>query len=138
MSEIITDNLTGKTAAGNVTITDGSVTMQMQQGLIKWWINQDMQTVTGQNTRNSLNIASYVDGGTGKTQLTFSNNMNDADYCVGMGQGDGGGFNDYRSLNHGNDTTMTTSRFDFYTININTGALDDYQWAWLQSTGDLA
>jgi len=140
MSTVITDNLTGKASAGNVTITSegGAVTMQLQQGLVKWWINQDQQTVTGQNTRDSFNIASYVDGGTGKTQLNFSNNMNNANYCVAMGQGDGGGFNDYRSLNHENGSSMTTSRFDFYSININSGALDDYQWAWLQSTGDLA
>ena len=39
MSTVITDNLTGKTAAGNVTITSegGSATMQLQQGLAKAW-----------------------------------------------------------------------------------------------------
>ena len=37
MSEIITNKLTGKTAAGDVDITSegGAVTMQLQQGLAK-------------------------------------------------------------------------------------------------------
>ena len=39
MSTVITDNLTGKTSAGNVTITSegGSATMQLQQGVAKAW-----------------------------------------------------------------------------------------------------
>ena len=37
MSTVITDNLTGKTSAGDVTITSegGSATMQLQQGVAK-------------------------------------------------------------------------------------------------------
>jgi len=142
LSKIDADGVTGLqetlTATTTVPSEGGAVTTNLVQGLIKWWINQDMQTLSAQNTRNSFNISSYVDGGTGKTELTFSNNMGDADYCVTMGQGDGGGFNDSRSLNHGNETTMSTSRFDFYSYNISGSYLDDYQWAWLQSTGDLA
>ena len=43
MSEIITDKLTGKTSAGDVTITSegGSATMQLQQGVAKVWCNLD-------------------------------------------------------------------------------------------------
>ena len=135
LTQIVNDGLGASLTA---TSEGGAVTTSIQQGLVKWWINQDMQTLSSQNTRDSFNIASYVDGGTGKTELNFSNNMNNANYCVAMGQGDGGGFNDNRSLNHENASTISTSRFDFFSININSTALDDYEWAWLQSTGDLA
>lgn len=142
LSKIDADGVSGLqetlTATTTVPSEGGAVTTNVVQGLIKWWINQDQQTVVGQATRDSFNISSFSDSGAGKTELNFSNSMNNADYCVAMGQGDGGGFNDSRSLNHENASAMTTSQFDFYGYNINGNYLDDYQWAWLQSTGDLA
>ena len=69
MSEIITDKLTGKTAAGNVTITSegGSATMQLQQGVAKLWMQgQGDATVT-----DSFNQASMTDIGTGFLVLIF-------------------------------------------------------------------
>ena len=60
MSTVITDNLTGKTSAGDVTITSegGSATMQLQQGVAKMFYN-----LNGEGTialRNSLNISFKV------------------------------------------------------------------------------
>ena len=69
MSEIITDKLTGKTAAGDVTITTGSSTMQLQQGVAKAWLSSDATT----SLYNSLNISSGTDHGTGDYSHTLTN-----------------------------------------------------------------
>lgn len=80
MSEIITNKLTGKTAAGDVTITSegGAATMQLQQGVAKAWANID-----GNNTAHiddSFNAASLNDLGTGRYKVTFTNAMNISEY----------------------------------------------------------
>ncbi len=89
MSEIITDKLTGKTAAGSVTITSegGAVTMQLQQGLCKsWcdWNNQGTPTVDA-----SFNISSLTDSATGKTGLNLTSSMSSATYAQSGAGSDG-------------------------------------------------
>ena len=82
MSEIITDKLTGKTSAGDVTITSegGSATMQLQQGLAKSWVN--LTQISTQTVRDSLNIASITDAGNGRTYpISYTNSMNNDDYA---------------------------------------------------------
>jgi len=85
MSEIITDKLTGKTSAGDVTITSegGAATMQLQQGLAKVWIN-----FNGTGTiaiRDSYAVTSIVDDGTGTYTTNFSNAMSNINYSVPIG-----------------------------------------------------
>jgi hypothetical protein len=81
MSEIITDNLTGKTAAGNVTITSegGSATMQLQQGVAKNW---SLITVSGgtPSSADSLNTASLTDDSTGNVFINLTNAMSSVNY----------------------------------------------------------
>ena len=77
MSEIITDNLTGKTAAGDVTITSegGAVTMQLQQGLAKAWVGyatDSSQSIVG----DTFNVSGFTDVSTGYSRHSFTNNMN--------------------------------------------------------------
>ena len=81
MSTVITDNLTGKTAAGNVTITSegGSVTMQLQQGLVKAW--HKINGTGTISTYDSFNISSIDDDGTGLYGYNFTNSMNSTDYA---------------------------------------------------------
>jgi len=101
MSEIITDKLTGKTAAGNVTITSegGSATMQLQQGVAKAWINMDgTGTIT---TRDSFNISSITDIGTGTYQHNSTNAMSSDNYTCVYNAGNGDGNSD-DSTNPGN------------------------------------
>jgi len=79
MSEILVNKLTGKTAAGNVTITDGSVTMKLQDGVIKFWTAYDAQT---QTTDGSLNQSSLTDQQTGIFYSSFTNSFGSAtDKC---------------------------------------------------------
>ena len=78
MSEIITDKLTGKTSAGNVTITSegGAVTMQLQQGLAKAWLDCDNDA----SLNDSLNIASGTDNGVGNYTHSLVSSMSSGDY----------------------------------------------------------
>ena len=130
------DDLRGNTAAGNITITSegGSATMQLQQGLTKWWIT--LQLETSQITHDSFNISSTSDDATGTATVTFTNNMNNDDYCATMGQSDGGGFNDLRSLNHEETQAYSTSQFGFYAVSGT--SLNDYIRCWVAGIGDLA
>tara|TARA_R100000900_G_scaffold140969_1_gene121753 strand:- start:2693 stop:3097 length:405 start_codon:yes stop_codon:yes gene_type:complete len=82
MSTVITDNLTGKTSAGDVTITSegGSATMQLQQGVAKAWLN-----LTGEGTiaiNDSLNISSADDNGTGNFDQNYTNNLGNQNYSA--------------------------------------------------------
>jgi len=82
MSEVITDKLTGRATAGDVTITSegGSATMQLQQGVCKQWCN-----LLGAGTisvQDSFNNASITDNGTGYYKTSFTNNMNNGTYII--------------------------------------------------------
>jgi hypothetical protein len=78
MSEIITDKLTGRATAGDVTITSegGAVTMQLQQGVAKIWVNIDQTTNV---IENSFNTASFTDNGTGNMTVTYTNSLSSGD-----------------------------------------------------------
>ena len=144
MSEIITNKLTGKTAAGNVTITSegGSATMQLQQGVAKAWVS--FNGVGTPAVRNSLNTSSITDTATGDYTAAFTNSMNDSDYAIaGSGQRDGTyAVNSYgievdvkRASTH--STYITTSN---YAINTKwgNGAEQDPRSALVITHGDLA
>ena len=80
MSEIKVDTLTGKTTANDITVTVGATaTMSLEQGLAKAWTNAHSH---GGAIRDSFNIASLTDGGTGIYTHTFTSNMGNADYSV--------------------------------------------------------
>ena len=83
MSSILVDNLTGKTTAGNVTVTSegGAATMHMQQGLAKAWAFTD-GTGTA-SVSDSLNIGGFTDNGTGDYTFSFSSAMGNATYGGG-------------------------------------------------------
>jgi len=84
MSEIKVDTLTGKTTAGNITVTSegGAATMQLQQGLAKAWHKANS---TGTTLNDSLNVSSLGDQGTGQQVINLTNNMNNANYMGAQG-----------------------------------------------------
>jgi len=77
MSEIITDKLTGKTSAGDVTITSegGSATMQLQQGVAKVWIDIPLGAAS---INDSFNVSSLDDDGTGDFGVNVTNSFDNA------------------------------------------------------------
>jgi len=107
MSEIITNKLTGKTAAGDVTITDGAVTYKMQDGLAKAYINL---TGTGTIANNkSLNVSSVTDNDSGDYTYSWSSSFDDGEYAMaGMCRSPasvGAGDDDLRVVMAGNPAT---------------------------------
>jgi hypothetical protein len=74
MSEIKVDTLTGKTIAGNITITStgGAATFTLNNCLPACWarINHDIATIS-----DSVGVSSFTDTTTGQGQVFFTNNM---------------------------------------------------------------
>lgn len=139
MSDILVDNLTGKTTNYTIEVFAGQATSSttrtnLEQGLAKWWVS--LQQETTHQIHDSFNVSSASDDGTGTSTLTFTNYMNNGDYCATMGQADGAGFNDLRSLNQDSTQTYTTSQFSFY--GVSGTSLNDYLRCWLTGMGDLA
>lgn len=59
---------------------EGTATTNLQQGLIKSWVNFDG---SGDMTpRDSFNVSSLVDNGTGNYDQVYTNNMSSANYSV--------------------------------------------------------
>ena len=97
--------------------SDGSTTTQpsipaLAPTMAKAWVTFDHQTPA---ILDSYNISSITDRGSAKGTLNFTTAMANTNYCVVGNSHDGGGENDNRSFMHSNNTTETTSAFDFYT-----------------------
>ena len=76
------DTIKGKTTAGSVTVQgEGSSTTNLQQGLCKSWVNFDGSESPLTN-RDSFNVSSLVDNGTGNYDQVYTNNMSSANYSV--------------------------------------------------------
>ena len=146
MSEIKADALTGKTAAGNVTVTSegGAVTFQLQQGLAKAWVN-----FNGTGTiavRSSLNISSITDVAQGSYTPNVSSAFNDANYApsgnpASSNAGSGGRIIQFGSNYDAGtlDPNFTTTSFSvncFYPIT--DGGEYDVEYITISTHGDLA
>ena len=139
MSSILVDNLTGKTTAGNVTVTSehGAATMHMQQGLSKAWINMD-GTTTGPTTRDSFNVDSVTDKATGDFALNFTNDFNNNDYTFCGSASSSGNATGWVS----GPTSMTESEFATDSLNIFTSyqnaGVAEFTYTTCNVFGDLA
>ena len=82
-SQLNVDILKGQSTAGSITIQgEGSKTTNLQQGLNKVWANLNGSSF---GLRDSFNVASATDNGTGDYTETFTNSMDNANYspaCV--------------------------------------------------------
>jgi len=89
-SEIAIDKLKGVTTAGSILVTGegNSTTTNLQQGLTKAWNHYDQNT--GNDIRDSFNIASITDNSTGNMTNTFTNSMNNSFYSASSLSEDGG------------------------------------------------
>ena len=105
---VATDQIRGNTSAGSTTVVGegGSTTTNLQQGLAKVFTNINMSG----SIRDSLNLTSITDNGTGHYTVNFATEMPDDNYSAVMGWQvfssvniRAGGFNNY-----------TTSSVDVY------------------------
>ena len=131
MSEIKVDTLTGKTSAGDITVTSegGAATMQLQQGLAKCWAYVDG---VGGGYGDSFNTSGFTDNSVGDYTITYGTNMNSTAY--------GGGSSAASSQNNGQNFQLHI----FATSSIRTraenasGTLSDCGRLTLNIHGDLA
>ena len=88
MSTLRTNALEGVDAKNSITIVAGAgnvTTTNVEQGLAKVWVQFDGQA-SGAASRDSFNVGSRTDNGTGNYTVNFSNNMFNDDYAsAGIG-----------------------------------------------------
>ena len=82
MSTILVDNLTGKTSAGDITVTSegGAATQSLQQGLAKVWIKYNGTGAIA--ISGSAGVSSITDETTGTTTISVTNSFSDANYST--------------------------------------------------------
>jgi len=121
MSEIIVDDLTGKTSAGDITVTSegGAATMQLQQGLAKVWVNFTGITTTA--SRDSFNVSSLTDDATARTTIAISSSMSNGNYSGsyfqnGAALGDATNFNNDYAGNFAPRATGSYSVYSYGTV----------------------
>jgi hypothetical protein len=129
-SELKVDKFTGVTTAGSIDVTGegNSTTTNLQQGLAKAWVNLNGTSTIA--TRDSFNIASLTDGGTGNYDLNWTNNFANTSYCHSGADG-----------NYGHCNTepqdVSTNEANVYSYN-NSHALTDTAGIATVVHGDLA
>jgi len=145
MSEVIVDTLTGKTSAGDVTITSegGSATMQLQQGLAKAWIRYDGTSLTSgadlTGVGDSFNYTSVVDGGVGKYTFTFTNSMSSVNWSGGaLGKHDNDTTNNADNRQSILMHTIAASSFITWASETSAASYNDSALGHNQVFGDLA
>ena len=85
------DEMQGVTSAGDITITDGTVTMKMQDGIAKVLFCMNlggstlMNVATNAVSTQALNVSSGTDAGTGLARANLTNAMNALDYIWSEG-----------------------------------------------------
>lgn len=105
MSEVITDKLTGRATANDVTVTVGATaTQSLEQGLGKMWVNLAIDAVVN----DSFNVSSAVDTNTGRYTVNFTNAFTNNVYANAMIANDADG-NGYRS-----SAATTSIRYNNY------------------------
>jgi len=120
--DIATSTKATMASTGIVTIVGegGTVTTNLQQGLAKAWIN-----FNGSGTiaiRDSNNITSITDNGTGDYDITIANDMANANYATLFGGGEGGDANSGGRIP--NLAVQSASVMDVYCRNLDNQAAD--------------
>jgi len=84
MATLKTNTLTGTSTAGSIAVTaeGNSTTTNLQQGLVKCWVNFD-GTATDAAARDSFNVSGMTDNGPGDYTITINNDMANNDYYYG-------------------------------------------------------
>ena len=131
------NTLTGVTTAGSIAVTGegNSTTTNLQQGLLKFWLQADSSA----SVRDSLNNSGSTDNGTGDYSYTFTNNMGNANYSL-FGSGNSLAGNTgvcITNSNANNENSASLCRF-IYTAGNGADTADDPGYAYYQVAGDLA
>ena len=135
-SEIAIDKLKGVTAAGSMLVVGegGTTTTNLQQGLCKAWI--DFNGTGTIAIRDSLNMTSITDNGTGDYTHTIANDFNSLNYSFQM-EGVYGGSRSYGDGVMGSDFSKAAGAMRTHFM---AGGSDVSDLAYVNAThhGDLA
>ena len=133
MSTILVDNLTGKTSAGDITVTSegGAATQSLQQGLAKAWAFIDQKTDNAVD--NSFGVTSFSDNGEGNGNINIINAMTS---LIQVSQ-----LTSYRSgttdISGNGGASMTSTTAVLIITKTSAGAADDTEYG-MTLHGDLA
>ena len=118
-------------SAGQITAQgEGTATTNLQQGLIKFWLNLDGQSTI--STRDSFNISGVVDEGEGQYTPSYSNNMGNANYSMGVNT-------DYDGIEYSiNCKTIATGSHLIQTVDADMSSYHDHDIVMVNGMGDLA
>ena len=93
--KIKTNVFEGQTTAGSISVQgEGTNTTNLQQGLAKSWVNFD-GSATDAASRDTFNVSSMADRGTGLATITLTSAMSNSNYagttsCMGTNGDDDG------------------------------------------------
>jgi len=130
---VATDTIKGNTTAGSISVVGegGSNTTNLQQGLTKAWHNFDGEGTVA--TRDSYNVASLTDNGTGDYRSGITTNFGNDDYscqvCASSQDGHVGSIE--------REAYNTTSQMSSYIMTTSAG-IDDANIVCIEGIGDLA
>ena len=138
MSNILVNQLTGNTTDTTIEVfaghaTDSTTRTNLEQGLGKSFVSATI--ISNVHTiQDSFNVSDLIDDGAGKTDVQFTNNMNNDDYSATATCGKNGS-NMFAHL--GANTLILTSE---YRCNTTTdgGTTQDYDVLCSAVHGDLA
>ena len=134
--KIKTDTFDGQTTSGSIVVTSEgtSATTNLQQGLSKSWMNLNGTSTIA--TRDSFNVSTVVDRGTGLYTQRFTSNMSNDDYAVG-----GSGMATHKDAD-GRNRIMVGDPQSTSDIHVNTfttsGGAEDIEYVAAIAHGDLA
>ena len=129
-SQLNVDTIKGKSTAGSITIQgEGSKTTNLQQGLLKFWM-QHRGDLTTANIQDSFNSSTVTDIGTCVNNTNFTNSFANTGYATSNI-----GMNGDHILNGANEIFTNTCRFSHY--NQSNSSVDPGVAAYI-AVGDIA
>ena len=115
------NTLTGVTTAGSIAVTGegNSTTTNLQQGLTKAWVNFTGITTTA--AKDSFNVSSLTDSGTGHTHVNINNDMGNVNYSGSYftNAASGTGASNFNNQHAGGFGSFTTGSCQVYAYGTN-------------------
>ena len=132
------DTLTGVTTAGSIAVTGegNSTTTNLQQGLVKAWINKP---ANGARINDSFNVSSLDDDGSGDFGVHYANDFSSTNYCWSSGCDDAATTDASSSMDstNGGYTTGSTE-FETYYLTASQNRTNSDVYSFVSVVGDLA
>ena len=136
-SEIAIDKLKGVSSVSSISVVGegGTTTTDLQQGLLKSWVNFD-GSATDAAARDSFNVSGMTDNSTGNYSVAFGNDFNNAFFATSCAAGDFSGTDDAGNNQYVYNFATGSIRMSIF--HYSNGGSVDISVCTLQQSGDLA